>query len=699
MCQELADVEEFRRALAEGPTEEICRQLEMYVVARRERRGGHAQWALLCEECGLWQLAFREFQLALRDDPEDWLALERLACLYRERGELDKAADLLQRMVTLRPNQFDAWRRYIEVLLEQDAVVAAAEVLDQAKRSGFSEPQIAALRSILDNHLHSARPQASQPDEEPISSLNPTEADCTRFCLLFSGREEVYARQWVRGTETGYTPVYEPLTPQVARNHFLGNYTIGVYPLRADGTATFFVVDLDIDRAALHRARSDPAYAQWLRDTLRKEAPRLVQALSDYGFPVLFENSGYKGRHFWVFLENPETAATLQVLGKCLLHRLLPLISPGFHLEFFPKQSELKGKGLGNLIKLPLGIHRRTGRRSTLLDAQGNVIADPLAHLRTVQRCSKDTLYSAIERLKRETAGRHGEPAWAEKAVADAPEVEMPAADAQPAVAPAEAALTPIPAPPQWTEGDFQADPAVRHMLARCPVLAELKRRVDEHRHLAYEEQLVLIHTMGHLESGPLAVNYLLEKCVDVSPDKLLKSPLRGNPMSCPAIRRRIPHITSRVPCNCDFSFASDRYPSPVVHLVTLDVSAASTRPTNEVQPLTDVAHRLAHLERRRRQLEQEYQALRDHLVERLRRVPERSVSCPDGIYRLIEREGVEELIWAASSDASKGNGNELGQTGTGKPEMADGESRCDRHSEKRLSEAHSAVAPLTAGT
>ena len=58
------------------------------------------------------------------------------------------------------------------------------------------------------------------------------------FEALFSGREGVYARQWARPSgEGGYTPVHEPLTPAVIRNHLLGTFTAGLYPIRLDGTA------------------------------------------------------------------------------------------------------------------------------------------------------------------------------------------------------------------------------------------------------------------------------------------------------------------------------------------------------------------------------------------------------------------------------------------------------------------------------
>lgn len=642
----------YQHALAHGVTEELVHRIEAAVNARRDERSGHAQWGLLCEQAGLWQLAFREFQLALRDDPYDATALERLVHHYNERGDAGRAAEALQRLIDLQPSCFQWWYQYLELLIEQEALVEAGELIESATSRGLDEQGVGELRRRLDECYQKNREEltlTSAAYPEPI--ISPTDADCVRFCSLFSGREDVYARQWARKTDTGYTPIHQPLTPSVIHNHLIGNHTVGVYPLRLDGTATFFAVDLDIDRSAMQRARSDHAYAQWLRDTIRKEGPQIAAAMREYGFFVLFENSGYKGRHYWVFLEKPETAATLHVLGKCLLHRLHPLISPGFHLEFFPKQAELKGKGLGNLIKLPLGIHQRNGRRSVLLDETGQVISDPLGYLRTVRRCPSDVLYRAIERLKQEMGGATEEKTEPASAGAAAPG-EVGESPAQPSEPPAPL-VPPLPPPPQWTEADFQLNGPVRHVLQCCPVLAELKRRVDEHRHLTYEEQLVLIHTMGHLESGPLAVNYLLQKCVDVGPDKQMKSRLRGNPMSCATIRRKIPHITSRVPCNCDFSFAPDRYPHPVVHLLTFKETPQSPPQPGEPEPLEQVALRLAHLEQRRRELEKEFQQLHHVVVERLRRTVDRAVRCEAGCYRLIEKEGIEELLWEPAANNS----------------------------------------------
>ncbi len=637
MCT--ATIEALRQRLAAGGDSAVNAEIESAVVVRRAERGAHCQWALLCEDAGLMSLAFSEFQLALRDDRDDPVAGFHLAQLYRERGDHERASALLQRLLHTQPAREDWLAAYVEILYEDGAEPRAEQALQQALQHGL--PAAAAQR-LRRTARRPDQPPSAPPPPEPQAELAPSDADCVRFHSLFSGREGVYARQWVRPSgEGGYTPVHEPLTPAVIRNHLLGSFTAGVYPIRLDGTATFFALDLDIDKQALQRARGEPAYAQQLRDTLRDEGPRLLRVLRDLGFAPLFENSGYKGRHYWVLLEEPETADVLHLLGRMLLAWQTPLVPAGLHLEFFPKQANVKSKGLGNLIKLPLGIHRRTGRRSQLLDDAGAALPDPLAALRTVSRASRAALYAAIERLKAlDTA----------KPPRDIVPFEVPATDTgqgPPEGGTTSARVPPPPAPaPAWTEADFETDPRVRHLLAECPVLAELKRLVDEHRRLSHEEQLVLIHTLGHLEGGPQAVNYLFGKCIDVGPEKLMKDRLKGNPVSCPSIRKKIPHVTRRLACNCHFEFAPDRYPTPVLYLLTLPPDEQRPQPAAAPEGLAALAQRFGVLERQRAELEAQWKELRQSLIAALAAMPERAVACAGGRYRLIEQEGVEELRW-----------------------------------------------------
>lgn len=635
------DLASFRQRLQRGDPQ-IRADLEALLHARREERAGHADWALLCEDAGLLDLAFREFQLAIRDEPTHPVAAFRLAQHYRERGDGARAVALLERLLATDPAHEDWLTALLDILHEDGALPRARDALQRAVRHGLP-PQRARL-------LERAAPSEEPPSEPP--DLAPTDADCVRFQALFAGREDVHARQWARADgEGGYSPVHEPLTPAVVRNHLLGSYTVGVYPIRLDGTCTFFALDLDLDRASVEAARGRPELARSLRDTLRTEAARLLAVLHDLGLRPLFEDSGYKGRHYWGFLEHPETAGVLHVLGRQFLAWQTPQVPSGLHLEFFPKQAGRAGKGLGNLIKLPLGIHRRTGRRSQLLAPNGQPLVRPLEALRHVDRCPQAALHAALERLKGQAA-RPG----------PAPE-PRPDDQADPPSPPPKGPPPPPPAP-AWTEADFETDPRVRHLLRHCPVLAALKQTVDEHRQLSHDEQLVLIHTLGHLDGGPQAVNYLLGRCLDVGPEKFLKGQLKGNPVSCPSIRKRIGHVTRRVACNCPFEFAPDRYPTPVLHLLTLPPPAAAV-PRAAAADLEALARRYGTLERRRREIEREAEGLRAELIRTLRASAERTVVCPGGRYRLIEQGGVEELLW------EEDGGEEVCQT-----QQADNEQR-----------------------
>ena len=625
------------RLRSDGPTPELQAEIQRAVVARRGQPGEHCQWAILCEQAGLLSLAFSEFQLALRDDPDDPVAAFHLAQHYRERGDIRRALALLERLLAREPARRPWLDLFVEILVEDRAGPRAQQAIALAQQHGLPDADAAALLAAF-NKSDDTAPPRSQP---PALDLVPTDADCVRFCTLFAGQEGVYARQWVgRDGQTGYSPVREPLTPSVVRNHLLGSFTVGVYLLRLDNTAAFFALDLDIDRSALQQAQGDHSFAQSLRDSLRAEGPRLLQALRQLGFQPLFENSGYKGRHFWVFLEQPESAETLHLLGRLFLAWQSPQLPAGFHLEFFPKQPRLKGKSLGNLIKLPLGIHRQTGRRSQFLDDQGQPLPHQLAALQNVALLPNSALYAAIEQLKTLVPAGSLEtqvsPPWE-----GSPQTESPPVAPQPTPGP-----PPPPPAPQWTEADFQTDPRVRHLLEHCPVLAALKQQVDECQRLSHEEQLVLIHSLGHLEGGPQAVNYLLDKCIDVGPEKHMKARLKGSPISCPSIRKKIPHVTRRVACNCAFEFASDRYPTPVLHLLTLPPDKALPQAAPAEPSLVQLAQRYAAIERRRAEILAECEQLRQALVQALRTLPDRSLPCPGGSYRLISKEGVEELLW-----------------------------------------------------
>src|SRR5215472_46965 len=171
----------FRTRLAQGADAALLADLDAAVRARREHRSGHTEWGVLCEDAGLFPLAFREFQLALRDNPDDEVAGFRLACHYREHGDAGRALDLLERLLAKEPAR-DEWLALLaDILREDGAEPRLRAAVQRAVNAGLAPARAAAL---------GAAPEA---DDAPHDDLAPTDAECVRFANLFAGREDVHA--------------------------------------------------------------------------------------------------------------------------------------------------------------------------------------------------------------------------------------------------------------------------------------------------------------------------------------------------------------------------------------------------------------------------------------------------------------------------------------------------------------------------
>lgn len=335
----------------------------------------------------------------------------------------------------------------------------------------------------------------------------PDDADLVTLLDRFRGREGVHARMWLDPDGgVGWGPVHQPFTPAVWRAHLDGAVTAGVYLVRADDHTSLLCFDLDL--APDHRAGDARVRAE---ADLRDVSVRLRDALRAHGLDPVAEDSGYKGQHLWIFLASPTAAAEVRAFGLAVA-RTVPR-PPSVQIEVFPKQGRV-GSGLGNLVKLPLGIHLRTGRRSTLLDDDGAPLADPFARLRDL---APGTLPS------------------------------LP------------------PGPSQHpTVGPPEDDAALDAVLRGCPVLRTLAAEGSAGAALGHDAALVLVHTLGHLRAGVELLRELL-------PDTTVHRQ-RGSPMGCPKIRKRLPDLTLTVACRCRFPDRAGHHAHPVRHADDLPV-------------------------------------------------------------------------------------------------------------------------------
>jgi len=147
--------------------------------------------------------------------------------------------------------------------------------------------------------------------------------------------------------ETVYSPMMEIPKERVVEQHLLGEVVIGAYTLRPDNTV--FWMCFDVDSSDLGKARD-----------LTLKLSNLLQSI-----PHAIEFSGNKGYHLWVFFNKPAPAENVRALASEMREAVGAGISGDPHIEIFPKQDKLTDSNpLGNLVKVPLGLHPVTKNRS-----------------------------------------------------------------------------------------------------------------------------------------------------------------------------------------------------------------------------------------------------------------------------------------------------------------------------------------------
>ena len=160
---------------------------------------------------------------------------------------------------------------------------------------------------------------------------------------LWTNRREPYALQQEDGT---YRWVYKRGDAAVLAAHLGGTSTIALSSLGEDGSCRWLCLDAD----------QTDALPQLLD---------LASALAEVGLPGLVEASR-RGGHLWLFLDAPISAA---IARRVILHELDDLRAAGLTMPSFELYPESAAPGaLGHAVRLPLGIHRLTGKRYALFD-------------------------------------------------------------------------------------------------------------------------------------------------------------------------------------------------------------------------------------------------------------------------------------------------------------------------------------------
>ena len=388
-------------------------------------------------------------------------------------------------------------------------------------------------------------PETVQPEEDdeccrPFAEHLRQTRLLQRYLEVFKGRGDVFARQWhdPDSGKSGYTPIRRPMSAGDLEDHLHGRATYGIYLMNPDDTVAVGALDLDL-RPEFRRPGQAAAA---LRDETRTLLVALMKAAKKLGLATVPEFSGGKGFHLWFPVQGKVPAAVM----RRALERVCAAVdfSPAcYQIEIFPKQDHLSGKGLGNLIKLPLGIHRGSGKPSRFLLARGRGLEEQLEYLESLR------------------------PAPAARFLALAPEDAVP-----PAVAAHTNAM-----PPQLVA-----------LEQNCPVLAGIMASILSGRDPGFREERILFATLPHLDNGRHCLHYLLRHTPSYSAPLVdyKTQRVRGTVMGC----RRIHRLLDAGDLECAFPPGLS-YPHPLVFVQDSDPAA---RPASEeVLNLRDALFRL----------------------------------------------------------------------------------------------------------
>ena len=440
-------------------------------------------------------------------------------------------------------------------------------------------------------------------DRDEIWDFEPGERDApavvpsplaAELLRLFGGRGDVYARQWhdARADRTGYQPVREPLTPAVAAQHLEGRITIGQYVLHPDATVSFAALDLDPTPEAWEQLRlGNNAEGGLGLAPLAEYARRLLAAADRLNLPAIAEDTGGFGLHIWFHFDPRLAAMRARALLRELLWRAGPQ-PPAVSVEIFPKQDTLSGKGLGNLIKLPLGLHQATLRRSRLLDATLQPLdeATALARLRPCPPDVIDAVLASRVIPLREAADTPSVP-WHEETHDDA-ERELPTATATglaTTVLQAREERTPralaaaLAAIPPGREADAAAD----RVLAGCVVVRELARRAFEDHALGADAARALLYTVGVVGRGNERIDHIWKQAgLGRRELERIRRGLQA-PMGCRKLHELFPALASACTCPEPGEYA---YATPALYALLPTVRSVRRHPAPRVEPKEEIA-------------------------------------------------------------------------------------------------------------
>lgn len=378
---------------------------------------------------------------------------------------------------------------------------------------------------------------------EDMEEWEPDKTELQTYLTLFVGREDLYACENMENGRRKMMTVFEALTEDVVRKHLTGHVTLETYIQRPNATVSFFVLDIDISKKILLQyADGTKEFEQYLEKAAAVTA-KIQKVLRSIGLQTYAEFSGYRGYHLWLFFTEWIPIRFANMLGDYMESRIKAdgvLEETGLQLEFFPNKAHVRADKPGQCIKLPYGVHVKSGRMSYFLTKEMEPVSDVGKYLKNVARYSLKAVKKVLSNASRPTT-----------------------------------AMAELELGTKTVDTDLSAfqvtDSAVLAVLESCNLMRYLCQKAKTTGYLGHFERLSVLYVFGHLgDEGKnfvhtvmrFTLNYqyhITEKFIHRLPDK---------PVSCIKLRDQYKTLTAEFGCSCNFRRTNNCYPSPVLHAI-----------------------------------------------------------------------------------------------------------------------------------
>lgn len=377
------------------------------------------------------------------------------------------------------------------------------------------------------------QPAASVPGDNIIWDKTTSH----RMLRTVVGREDIYALETI---DAGHHRKNElqilPMTEIVVEQHLAGVCTAATYIQRSNSTAKFMVIDIDVSKKIIMKYGNDTDEFRAYLTKTGETAQQLLKLLHSLGIQGYVEFSGYRGYHVWIFFTEWLPVRYTNMFADLLESRLSVAEEDGISVEYFPNKTRLKPGKYGQAIKLPYGIHSKTGERSYFVDEDGIKVEDLNPFFDSLAKTSLTT-------IKKVLAANTG---YQEKKIGRKVDENLEAF-------------------PDISEN-------VREVLNKCNLMRYLCQKAAKTGYLTHFERLSILYVFAHLgEDGKQFIHtvmaYTLNYQYNVTDRFINKCPEK--PISCVKLREQYKKITAEYGCSCTFKRTKNCYPSPVMHAIS----------------------------------------------------------------------------------------------------------------------------------